>query len=114
MTRPGRTTLASPPLSENNFALYFRCGTLGAADLDRRVVEAGAFGEIGLEIGGDKRRDRLPGRARREPRTLLTGDDPGPHGIGHCEPQNYLAAVVPDPNVAAVPEAALRGVLGIH
>ena len=66
-----------------------------AAYLDRGVVEAGPFGEIGPEICGDQSRDCLPGAACRQPCALLAGNDPGWHVIGHLERQDDFAAVVP-------------------
>ncbi len=40
------------------------------------------MGEIGPHIGGDQGRDRLAGRAGREPCPLLAGDDPRRHRVG--------------------------------
>ena len=82
-----RTSALSPKPSGRRYS--------NAADLDLRIVEAGAFGEIGLEIRRDQSRNRLPGAARRQPRPLLTGNDTRRHIRSHDERQDDLAALVP-------------------
>src|SRR5437762_7601563 len=80
----------------------------GRPDLDARVVEAGAFGDIGPHIGRHESRDRLAGAARREPRALLAGDDPRRHGVRQLQRQDDLAALVPHLDLAARSELASR------
>src|ERR1700731_740556 len=85
-----------------------------AADLDLRIVEACAFGEIGLEIRRDQSRNCLPGAARRPPRTFLTGNDTRRHIPSHYERQDDLAAVIPEAHLDAVTEVSPARILGVH
>src|SRR5256885_13935407 len=64
-------------------------------DLDARVVEAGAFGDIGPHIGRHESRDRLAGAARREPRAPFARDDPPRPGGRQLPEQGDLAPLVP-------------------
>src|SRR5437762_7711428 len=77
-------------------------------DLDTRVVEAGAFGDIGPHIGRHESRDRLAGAARREPRALFARDDPRRYGVRQLQQQDDLAALVPHLDLAARSELASR------
>ena len=85
----------------------------GGLHFDARVVEAGAFRDIGL-VRRSERGDGLAIATRAQPRALLGADDAGPHGGCHTQRQEDLARIVPHSHSLAIGQCSGRRILGVH
>src|SRR5207245_7384075 len=106
-----------PPSPSSPAAAKATHGSAGVCpvdgNLDARVVEAGAAGDVGV-MAGTEGGDSLPVVAGPEPPALERGDDAGPHRLGDLEPEMDLAQVVPHPHPSRVAQPPRPGVLGVH